>query len=253
MRLTILGAGPAYTSRRGAAASSYLVQEMDGEGPASLVLDLGQGAFSNLAATVDPGALSALLVSHLHPDHFIDLVALRHYLKWEFQPPRRVRVFGPVGLTGRIDALDDMPGFAAAALDLEKFPAEDCRIGPFTVRSLLVTHTAESYAFRISAGGDGAAGLVYSGDCAVAEDLLPLIHPGDTMLCEATFGAGPVPDGAEHMTSADAGRVASSSGASRLLLTHILAGHSRVETISAAQAHFSGPVQLVTEGQVFEI
>jgi ribonuclease BN (tRNA processing enzyme) len=116
-----------------------------------------------------------------------------------------------------------------------------------------VTHTDESYAFRISAGNNGAAGLVYSGDCAVADELLPLVKPGDTMLCEATFGAGPVPDGAEHMTSSDAGRIASASGASRLLLTHILAGHSRAEAISAAQTHFSGPVQLVTEGDRFEI
>ncbi len=253
MRLTVLGAGPAYTNRRGAAGSSYLLQDRtNGEGN-SIVLDLGHGAFANLAATVEPSSLAGLLVSHLHPDHFIDLVALRHYLKWEFQPPRRIRVVGPVGLTGRLDALDDAPGFAAASLDLEKFPAGDCRIGPFTICAQLVTHTDESYAFRVSAGDDNSPGLVYSGDCSRPEDLVPLIHPGDTVLSEASFGPGPVAPGAEHMTSGEAARAAAMGGAQRLLLTHILAGHSREETLAAARAVFGGPVQLVTEGDVFEI
>ena len=94
MELIVIGAGPAYTDRRGAAGASYLVRA---EG-AALLLDLGQGAFPNLASTMEPSALTAVLVSHLHPDHFIDLVPLRHYLKWEFEPPRRVAVVAPAGL-----------------------------------------------------------------------------------------------------------------------------------------------------------
>ena len=253
MLLTILGAGPAYTSRRGAAASSYLLQTQDGDGPASLVLDLGQGAFSNLAATVEPSRLAGLVVSHLHPDHFVDLVSLRHYLKWEFQPPRRVRVIGPAGLSGRLDALDDAPGFAAAALDVEKMSG-DCQLGPFVVCPRLVTHTDESYAFRVSvANGTARPGLVYSGDCSRPDDLVPLIRPGDTVLSEASFGAGPVAQGAEHMTSAEAARAAAMGGAQRLLLTHVLAGHSREETLTAARGVFGGPIHLVTEGDTFEI
>ncbi len=252
MLLTILGAGPAYTSRRGAAASSYLLQTQDGNGSASLVLDLGQGAFSNLAATVEPSTLAGLIVSHLHPDHFVDLVALRHYLKWEFLPPRRVRVVGPAGLSGRLDALDDAPGFAAAALDVEKMSG-DCRLGPFLVCPRLVTHTDESYAFRVSVADGSAPGLVYSGDCSRPEDLVPLIRAGDTVLSEASFGAGPVAPGAEHMTSEEAARAAAMGGAQQLLLTHVLAGHSREETLEAARGVFGGPVQLVTEGDAFEI
>jgi ribonuclease BN (tRNA processing enzyme) len=265
MRLTILGAAPAYTNRRGAAASSYLVQQPIGDTAASLVLDLGQGSFSNLAATVEPSTLSGLVVSHLHPDHFVDLVALRHYLRWEFEPSRRVTVFGPAGLDGRIDALDGVPGFSAAALDVEPIPGDGhCRVGPFVVSARRVTHTDESYAFRISVdpgrtngngskNGIASPGLVYSGDCSRPEDLVPLIRPGDTVLCEASFGAGPVAVGAEHMTSAKAATAAALGGAERLLLTHVLAGHPRAETLAAARAVFGGPVQLVTEGDTFEI
>jgi ribonuclease BN (tRNA processing enzyme) len=255
MRLTILGAGPAYTNRRGAAASSYLVQHHGGDETASLVLDLGQGSFSNLAATIEPSTLSGLVVSHLHPDHFVDLIALRHYLRWEFEPSRRIRVLGPVGLGDRLDALDGAAGFAAAALDMERVPEDgECRVGPFAVSARLVTHTDESYAFRVSnSDGSSAPGLVYSGDCARSDDLLPLIRPGDTVLCEASFGAGPVAPGAEHLTSAEAARAAALGGAERLLLTHVLAGHPRAETLAAAESVFGGPIQLVTEGDTFEI
>ena len=285
MELIVLGAAPAYTDRPGSAASSYLLRA----GDAALLLDLGQGAFANLASTLEPSTLTAVLVSHLHPDHFIDLVPLRHYLKWEFDPSRRVRVLGPAGLGERLDALDGQAGFAAEALDVERLSEGARRVGPFEVEVRRVSHTDESYAFRVAvavadgasarqsgadsgadtgasaglatgasagaaAGQSGAsAGLVYSGDCARAEDLIPLIRAGDTLLSEASFGAGPVAAGAQHITSADAARAASTGPAARLLLTHILSGRSRTDILAAAQVAFEGPVQLVTEGDRFEI
>lgn len=258
MELIVLGAAPAYTDRAGSAASSYLVRA----GDATLLLDLGQGAYANLAAMIEPSTLVAVLVSHLHPDHFVDLVPLRHYLKWEFVPPRRILVLGPAALAGRLDGLNGEPGFAAEALDIEALAEGGRRIGPFEVEVRRVTHKEESYAFRVAvaggaAGGDAAggagAGLIYSGDCGHADDFLPLIRPGDTVLSEASFGAGPVAEGAGHITSADAARVASTGGAARLLLTHVLSGRSRAEALTAAGAAFAGPVQLVTEGDRFEI
>ncbi len=265
LELIVLGAAPAYTDRRGSAASAYLLQA----GGESLLLDLGQGAFSNLAATVEPSSLAAVLVSHLHPDHFIDLVPLRHYLKWEFKPSRRLRVAAPAGLGGRLDIINGEPGFAAEALDIDALTEGVQRIGSFEVEVRQVAHTDESYAFRAAVAGSGVAGsgvagsgaaaggapagLVYSGDCARADDLAPLIRPGDTLLSEATFGAGPVAPGAQHITSGDVARVAARCGAARILLTHILATHSRNGTISAAQAAFAGPIQLVTEGDRFEV
>jgi ribonuclease BN (tRNA processing enzyme) len=274
MELIVLGAAPAYTDRRGSAASSYLLQA----GGASLLLDLGQGAYSNLASTIEPSTLVAVLVSHLHPDHFIDLVPLRHYLKWEFVPSRRLRVVAPAGLGGRLDTINGEDGFAAEALDIEGLTEGAQRVGPFEVEVRRVAHTDESYAFRVSvaagagtgaagagsgavgAGAEGAAGshgaaagLVYSGDCARVDDLAPLIRPGDTVLSEATFGAGPVAPGAQHITSGDVARVAAQCGAALLLLTHVLSTHSRNGMLSSARAAFAGPIQLVTEGDRFEI
>jgi ribonuclease BN (tRNA processing enzyme) len=264
VELIVIGAAPAYTDRRGSAASSYLLRA----GGANLLLDLGQGSFSNLAATLDPSTLAAVLVSHLHPDHFIDLVPLRHYLKWEFNPPRRVRVAAPATLADRLDFLDGQVGFVADSFDVEALSEGVYRFGPFEVEVRRVTHTNESYAFRVTVAGGAAgagagsaaegmgsvaAGLVYSGDCARVDDLVPLIRPGDTVLSEATFGAGPVAPGAQHITSGDVARVAAQCGAARLLLTHVLSSHSRNGTLASARAAFTGPIQLVTEGDCFEV
>jgi ribonuclease BN (tRNA processing enzyme) len=261
VEVVVIGAGPAYTDRVGSAGSSYLVRE----GETALLLDFGQGAFPNLAAVIEPSTLSAVVITHLHPDHFVDLVPLRHYLRYEFDPPRRVAVLGPAGLTARLDGLDGHEGFAAASLDIAALAEGTRRIGSLELLARLDTHTDESYAFRVAPAGrglppdeaaqDGAArpGLVYSGDCGRADDLVPLIHPGDTLLCEASFGAGIVPPGASHLTAADAAGAAVKGRAARLLLTHLQMGFSPAEALEAARAVFPGPVDLVAEGDRFEI
>ena len=123
MDLLVLGAGPAYTDRPGATGASYLVRH---EGT-SLLLDIGQGSFPKLAATLEPSTVDLVAISHLHPDHFIDLVPLRHYLRWQFTPSRRVPVVGPRGLANRIDALHDEPGFTGQALDVVELGRASCR------------------------------------------------------------------------------------------------------------------------------
>jgi ribonuclease BN (tRNA processing enzyme) len=220
--LTVLGAGPAYTARPGAVGAAYLLRTES----SALVLDLGQGAFTNLAGAIEPSSVDGYAISHLHPDHFIDLVALRHYLRWDFVPPRRVRVLGPAGLGARIDALHAQPGFAAASLDLEPLGASAAGIrdiGSFRLEARLVRHTDESYAFRVTAG-DGP-GLVYTGDCGHADDVRPLLQPGDTLLAEASYGTAEVAAGSEHLNASAVGRLAADASAGRVLLTHVLMGH----------------------------
>ena len=248
MHLDVIGAGPAYTDRSGASGASYLLRL----GDASVLLDLGQGSFARLAATLDPATLGAVIVSHLHPDHFIDLVALRHYLRWE-QPRRRVRVIGPAGLDGRLDALHDEPGFSAAALDVEPLTEGTFRVASFEIQAARVTHTASSFGFRVSEAAMGGAsatrpGLVYSGDCGRAEDLDVLARPGDTLLSEVSFGPGPVVPGAEHLDGPAVGDLATRVGAARVLLTHLQMGYDREATIDSVRARFDGPVELVDPG-----
>lgn len=245
MELIVVGAGPAYTDREGASGAAYLI-EHDG---AFLLLDLGQGSFPRLFPYVEPSQLVGVAISHLHPDHFVDLVALRHYLRYEFSPPRRVAVHAPARLTDRLDALHDIPGFTAEALDVIPMAVGERVIGPFVVQSTLVTHTDESYAYRVSIARTGAPALVYSGDCGRAEDLLPLLRPEDTLLAEASFGPGPVQPEARHLDGPAVSRVAVAARAGAVLLTHIQMGFDPDETVrSVAAGGYAGSVSFVCPG-----
>ena len=241
--LTVLGAGPAYTNQIGATGAAYLVRS----GETAILLDLGQGSFPRLAAAIEPSRIDAVVISHLHPDHFIDLVPLRHYLAFQFVPARRVRVLAPAGLAERIDALHARPGFTAETLDCDRLGVEPRGIGSVTLQSRLVTHTDESYAVRLS--GPTGRGLVYSGDCGVAEDLAPLITEGDTLLVEASFGPGPVPAGAFHLDAPAIAGLVRETRPGRVLLTHLQMGFDPEATIRRVAEATTAPVYFVEPGE----
>ena len=175
MKLTVIGAGPAYTDRAGAVGASYLVTS----GSTTLLLDLGHGSFANLAGTLEPSTLTAIAISHLHPDHFIDLVPLRHYLRYEFEPPRRVTVLAPGAIAQRLDALLAQPGFTAESLDIvaisDGLPARDRRAAPRGAQGHPHRRFVRVPGQPAALGGETAPGrgLVYSGDCGRAADLRP--------------------------------------------------------------------------------
>lgn len=245
MDLTVIGAGPAYTDDPDSVGACYLVRH---EGSA-IALDLGQGAFARLASRIEPSSLEAIVVSHLHPDHYVDLVALRHYLRYNRLPPARLRVLGPAGIGHRIDALHAQPGFSAEALDCEALSAGSVVVGPFRIEAARVAHHGDSFGFRVSrAAPDGGRGLVYSGDIGVADDLRPLIQPDDVLVIEVSFGPGSVPNGAMHLNAAAVARLAAETRPARVLLTHLQMGHDREATVAAVRAGFDGPVELVRPG-----
>jgi ribonuclease BN (tRNA processing enzyme) len=248
VRLIVIGAGPAYSNDPGSIGACYLVKS----GGRALALDLGHGAFAGLAARCSPELLETVAISHLHPDHFVDLVPLRHYLRYHLVPARRLRVDAHGDLAARLDGLHAQPGFTTAALDIVPLEPGLRTVGPFELESVRVTHTADSFAFRVAEGQDGH-GLVYSGDLSVAGDLRPLIRPGDTLLAEASFGAGPVPEGASHLDGPAVGALAAATGAGRVFVTHLLMGYDPEDALRSVRDRFAGPVELVSPGFEAEI
>jgi ribonuclease BN (tRNA processing enzyme) len=121
-------------------------------------------------------------------------------------------------------------------------------LGAVSLEARRVTHTDSSFGFRV-APVDGGPGLVYSGDCGRAEDLDALVRPGDTLLCEVSFGPGPVIPGPEHLDGPAVGELARRTRAGRVLLTHLLMGFHRGATVDSVRAHFDGgPVDIVDPG-----
>lgn len=249
MRLTVVGAAAAWTVRQGHPSSCYLVEI----GSDAILLDLGQGALGSVFAHRDPATLRAVVISHMHGDHHVDLIPLRNLLRFGYREPRRIGLHAPVGLRHRYDVFTGESGFLDDLVGTDV--AEGVwQIGPFSVEARLVTHSEQSHAFRVSeAAAPGAPGLVYSGDCGRADDLLPLIHEGDTVLCEAFWSTLEPQPGANHLSSAEAADVARRGGAAHLILTHVLEAHDPTAALHAAQAVFGGPVQLAEPDLVVAI
>jgi ribonuclease BN (tRNA processing enzyme) len=231
LRLTVVGCGPAYALRPGQAASCYLVESGDD----AILLDIGQGAFAALGAHREPSTLRAVLVSHLHPDHMIDLVPLRHYLRYGLDRPRSVALRGPAQLRTRIGALMGEEGF------LDDLPGHDLEPGTFELGALRVearpvTHALNSFGFRVTNAAlpEERPGLVYSGDCGRPAEVLALVRLGDTLLCEASWGSSEtVAEEAAHLTARQTAEIARDG--------------------QAARSVFTGPVELAAPGMTVDI
>ena len=247
MKLTVVGCAPAYTSNSGRASSCYLVEH----GATRVALDFGQGAFSEMWRYVSPGDLTAVAISHIHADHNVDLIPLRIWVKYE-NGGRGPSLHSPASLRQRITDYQQATEPTVVADFLECLPGDalapgSIAVGDLQIEAAHVTHIPDSYAFRVSVAGADRPGLVYSGDCAVADDLLPLIRPGDVLLSEAAFGASGK-DAPIHLTAAEAAGAAVARDASRLILTHILDGRDEAGAVAVASGVFSGPVEAARPG-----
>lgn len=242
LRLTVVGPGPAYTRRRGRTSSCYVVEG----GGTRIILDIGQGSFAALGSGLDPRTVDGIFISHLHPDHHIDLVPMRHYLKYAEATEGSVPLMAPAGIRERYDVLNGIAGF------LDPLPGPSLspgvhRVGALTVEARRVTHTDDSYGFRVSMDDD-RPGLVYSGDCGRPEDLLALVRPGDTLLSEAAWGAIASIEAAWHLTAEQAASVAREGRAGRLILTHVLDEGRPRASLGIARRAFDGPSDLAAPG-----
>ena len=245
MKLTVVGCAPSYTVRAGRSSSCYLVEH----GTTRIVLDLGTGSFAETWRYTSFGDVAAVFISHMHADHNVDLIPLRHWVKYAnrgYGPA----LYGPAELRARFGEFqadkDFLSDLAGEALAVRTFAVGDLRI-----EAGRVTHIPDSFAFRVSAATGGGAGLVYSGDCAAADDLLPLLHKGDILLSEAAWGAGKI-EVPIHMSAAQAGEAAARGGASKLILTHILDDRPESAARAAAAKLFDGEVIVAQPGLELE-
>lgn len=245
MKLTVIGCAASYSRMPGLASSSYLVEH----GSTRVVLDLGQGAFSEAWRYTSFADVAAIFISHMHADHNVDLIALRNWVAFGnrgYGPA----LYGPRDLRRRFaafqapDILSDLHG--------EDLEPRSFAVGDLRITAGRVTHIPESFGFRVApASGNGPA-IVYSGDCSRADDLLALINAGDTLLCEAAFGADKA-DAPIHLTAEEAARVATRAGAKKLILTHLFDGKDPVKAAAAASRAFDGDVSVAASSLEVDI
>lgn len=247
MKLTVLGCAGSFPGPD-SPCSAYLLQA-DGF---SLVIDLGNGSLSALQRHHDLYDVDAVLISHLHPDHWIDLcsyLVVRKYGSRAAGLPR-VPVYGPEGTRQRLASASAERDGGTGVFDHRALSAGTTRIGPFEVTVRRMNHPVETYGVRIEHGG-GA--LAYSADTGACDELVELATDADVLLCEASFldEAGNVPN--LHLSGREAGEHATAAGARRLLLTHLVAWHDQERVLAEARAAYDGPLEAVKPGAIYDI
>ncbi len=261
MELTVLGcsgSGPGPDSP----SSGYLVRA----GGHTLALDLGNGTLGALQRHLDPFALDALLLSHLHPDHCADLSSLVVYRRYHPRPPypvteHRLPVYAPAEASDRLAAQ-----YGASAAERAETELSDVldfqvvhdrariEVAGCTVLARRVDHVVESYALRVEHGGRS---LAYSGDTGPCEALVDLATGADVLLCEATWPhvwpGCPGPPRGIHLSGTEAGEHAAAAGVQRLLITHVPVWFDGAELLAEAEGSFPGPVELVRAGASYQV
>jgi ribonuclease BN (tRNA processing enzyme) len=252
VKLTVIGCSGSAPGP-GTAASCYLV-EAEGY---RLVLDLGSGALAALQRVVRVDELDAIFLSHLHPDHCVDMASLAVILRYGLAGDDRFDARAPIpviGPSGSAEHLLDVyyPGSPPSTFTgLFEFHAPEVhQLGPFTVRTVPVRHPVPAFAVRVEADGRS---LVYSGDTAACPALIELARGADVLLCEAAWAGSPPPVPGIHLSGREAGEHATQAGVGRLLVTHVPAWESVDAAVAGARETYGGDVVGVAAGDTYEI
>jgi ribonuclease BN (tRNA processing enzyme) len=262
VRITVLGKSPSWQDAAGA-CSGYLVQE----GDFKLLLDCGNGVFSKLRRICDYVDVDAIVISHLHADHFLDLVPFSYALSYapRQQPvpvagwpgtdhPARPDLFVPTGGTDvfrRVVGCWGNEDLIEKAFALHEYAAVDeLSVGPLRIRFCAVPHYLATNAVELSSNGSR---FTFSADCSPNEELVQFAAGTDVLMIEATLPRPERTGIRGHLTPGEAGEHGRLAGARRLVLTHysdeIDPEWARLEAVKS----YGGPVELAEEGAVYTV
>jgi ribonuclease BN (tRNA processing enzyme) len=262
VRVTVLGKSPAWQDAAGA-CSGYLVEEQDFR----LLMDCGNGVFSKLRRICDYVDVDAVLISHLHADHFLDLVPYSYALCYapRQQPvpvagwpgtdsPARPQLYAPSGaaeMFRRIAGCFGNEELVEHAFALHEYQSlDELTIGPLRVRFCEVPHYTTSNAIELSSNGSR---FTFSADCSPNEQLVRFAQGTDVLMIEATLPRPERTGIRGHLTPGEAGEHGKLAGAHRLVLTHYSDEMDPEWARAQAVETFGGPVELAEEGAVYSV
>ncbi|HET6549652.1 MAG TPA: MBL fold metallo-hydrolase [Solirubrobacter sp.] len=263
MRITVLGKSPAWQDA-GGACSGYLVEA----GGCVVLLDCGPGVFAKLRNHVDYVDVDAVVISHLHADHILDLVPFASGLRYapRQQPvpvdghpgtdsPARPRMLAPPGAAEAFAGMCAATGMSAehieTAFELSVYdPAAPAQIGPLALRFQPVPHFVPCNAVEVAAGD---ARFTFSADSAPSDELCAFAAGTDLLLIEATLPRPERQGPRGHLTPAEAGEHGARAGAKQLVLTHFSDELDADWARAEAERTFGGPVEMAREGATYTL
>lgn len=247
MRLTVLGRSPACPNP-GGACSGYLVEDRD----TSILMDCGTGIVSRLREIVDYRRISAIIITHMHADHFLDIIPYVYGLRLlggaldGFRPELLLPPGGRQTLETITSLWKDLPAFTAQVFRMREFdPAQTLQIGRLTVSFAETVHFIPCWSLRVE--GESKV-IVYSSDSGPSASVEALARGADLLLAEAALLEKRGVAGEEgHMTPHEAGEMARRAGVRRLILTHFWAEFDQDKMARDASAAFGGPAEIAEE------
>ncbi len=252
MRVRVVGSSPS-VPRPGRACSCYLVRTAT----TSLLFDLGTGALANLRLAIDYPTLDGVVITHMHADHFLDIIPLRYGLKYGpslrdarsgrmplWLPPGGEamlrRLCATFAREGERDFLDEV--FEVREYD----PSERLAVGDLGLTFAKTVHYIDAYAIR--AERDGRS-VVYSSDTAPCEAVAELARGCSLFLCEAALGlSAETGEVRGHLSALEAGEMAQRAGTGHLVLTHYGTESPPGALEAAARTMFHGQTTVADDG-----
>jgi ribonuclease BN (tRNA processing enzyme) len=216
-------------------------------------MDMGHGALGVLQRYAALDQVDAVLLSHLHADHCVDLYGFRIARQyWPGGPMPVIPVYAPGGALERIakiHGVDDQDG-VAERFDFVTMAPGTFGIGPFQIQAGRMNHPVETYGVRVSHGGSS---LAYSADTAHSDELVQLATGADVALFEASFQTQPDLPPDLHLTAREAAEHATRAGAGHLVLTHLIPWNDPERSREEAATAYAGRLTLATTGLTVDL
>jgi ribonuclease BN (tRNA processing enzyme) len=233
MTVTVLGCSGSYAAAS-QACTGFLVQSE----AATVWLDAGPGTLANLQRHVGLRDLTAIVLSHEHPDHWLELPVVYSAVRY-YEKRAPVPVFGTAGtlrlaraLTPDLNRSFDWHVIADGAAAV---------IGDQQWRWSATDHYVETLACRVDSAGSS---MVFSSDTGPRWQVGALGSGFDLALLESTYLADAEHHGFLHLSARQAGLQAAAANAKRLVLTHLAPGQDPDAHRRESARAYGGPVEV---------
>ncbi len=224
-----------------------------------VLVDCGNGVFGKLRELLDHREVDAVVISHPHGDHILDLVPFSYALKYgparDNGKPALHLPPGGSGVIRQIVGAFDSETLVDDAFDVETYdPTQALQIGDLVIELREVPHFTPAFAMAFTSPGSGR--FVYGADCSRSQALVDLASEADVLMVEAALPAaydGPEAAKEGHLGPEDAGEMAREANVGRLVLTHATDCMDLEESRSVAETVFGGPVEMAREGSTWQV
>lgn len=231
MKLTVLGNNGPYPEA-GGACSGYLLQH-DGT---NILFDCGSGVLSNLQMIINLDELDAIVLTHLHSDHVSDMMVLKYAIQTRAArglPYKITDVYAPDEPAEEYARLDVRNAFNLKPITQNL----ELKFGELKLTFHCMNHPYKCFGIAAEAGSKR---IIYSGDTAAADDLIPFFKNADALFLDSGLLERDKTGHDVHLTSAECGRIAAGAGVKRLILTHFAPDFDIDEQIQEAAEFYPG-------------